>query len=62
MHGGVRNVRHDGSLEVGEAVGVEAAVYLGGVADELELVLGADVGGDVTPLSFKRNFSLVSAA
>jgi hypothetical protein len=43
-------------------VGVEAAAHLGGVADDLELVPGAGVGGDVTPLSFKRNCSLVSAA
>jgi hypothetical protein len=62
VHGGVGSVRHGGSLEAGEAVGVEAAANLGGVADDLEFVPGAGVGGDVTALSFKRNCSLVSAA
>ena len=50
MYGGVGSVRRDGSLEVGEAVGVEAAAHLEGVADDLELALGADVGGYVADL------------
>jgi hypothetical protein len=37
-------------------VGVEAAANFGGVADDLELVPGADVGGDVVdlPLAMPR--------
>jgi hypothetical protein len=31
-------------------VGVEAAAHFGGVADDLELVSGAGVGGDVADL------------
>jgi len=50
VHGGVGSVRRDGSLEVGEAVGVEAAANFGGVADDLELVPGADIGSDASDL------------
>jgi hypothetical protein len=46
----LRNTSTGVPTPVGEAVGIEAAEYLGGVAEYLELVPGAGVGGDVADL------------